>query len=76
MATTLRRTRAKPASEHLHIILPGDLLERTDDHVTRLLAATPGARVTRADVVRMALHAFLAPFSAPAADPSTTKRKG
>jgi len=39
--------------------LPRALLERTDAHAETLAAAQPGQRVTRADVIRLALHAYL-----------------
>lgn len=58
--TTNRKTKKPdPLGEHLHLILPRELSERLDKKVEELLSERLGARVTRSDVVRMALHSLL-----------------
>lgn len=55
---TARRTK-KAESEQVHLMIDEDLLSRVDSKAAELSAAQPGFRVTRSDVIRMALHRFV-----------------
>jgi Arc/MetJ-type ribon-helix-helix transcriptional regulator len=54
------------AGENINIRFPDPLLERIDAHVELLKSKSPGARITRSDVVRMAVEEFTAKIAKPA----------